>query len=95
MRFSVWLFHANALLTQQDLDVDAAALQHLQNQHRTATVFLNIAVAFTTIMSYNARMSMAPRTTTHGAHNPRAPPPQETDAFMTLVCAPLMDQAHR
>lgn len=31
-------------------------------------------------------MSMAPRTTTHGGHNPRAPAPQENDAFMTLVC---------
>jgi kinetochore protein Nuf2 len=32
-------------------------------------------------------MSMAPRTTSHGAHNQRAPAPQENDAFMTLVCA--------
>lgn len=34
-------------------------------------------------------MSLAPggRTTTHGAHNQRAPAPQENDAFMTLVCA--------
>ena len=38
-------------------------------------------------MSYGPRMSMAPRTTSHGAHSQRTPAPQENDAFMTLVCA--------
>jgi kinetochore protein Nuf2 len=37
-------------------------------------------------MSYNPRMSMAPRAT---AQNQRAPAPTEGDAFMTLVCAHL------
>lgn len=37
---------------------------------------------------------MAPRTTTHGAHNQRAPAPQENDAFMTLVCI-LFDLHYR
>ena len=42
-------------------------------------------------MSYNGRMSMA-RTT---QHNQRAPPANEHDAFMTLVCAqPPSDFAH-
>ncbi|KAF2631130.1 kinetochore protein nuf2 [Macroventuria anomochaeta] len=40
-------------------------------------------------MSYGPRMSMAPRTTSHGAHNQRAPPPQENDAFMTLPDAEI------
>ncbi|KAF1927997.1 kinetochore protein nuf2 [Didymella exigua CBS 183.55] len=40
-------------------------------------------------MSYGGRMSMAPRTTSHGAHNQRAPAPQENDAFMTLPDAEI------
>jgi hypothetical protein len=77
------IWQGAALLPRNRRSVNKHAHQHITLSSTTEYPRRSLSrINYT--MSYNPRMSMAPRTT---SVNQRAPAPTEHDAFMTLVCA--------